>query len=182
MGRVMRAHEGKEYALWLDHSGNYLRFRDDWDELYTIGVEELDNQQEKAKKEPTDQEKTESKCPSCGHLWPKGSDSCPSCGYVRQKRNAVEAVAGELHELTSGSNAVQGDRQHFYSELLFWATSRNYNPKWAAHKYREKFGMWPRGLVEQPIPTTTKTASWIKSRNIAWAKANAKNYKLAGGR
>jgi len=182
MGRVMRAHEGKEYALWLDHSGNYLRFRDDWDELYTIGVEELDNQQEKAKKEPSDKDKAEAKCPACGHLWAKGSDSCVACGFVRQKRSAIEAVAGELQELTTGAKSAQGDRQQFYSELLFWATSKNYNPKWAAHKYREKFGMWPRGMVDQPLTTTAKTAGWIKSRNIAWAKANAKAYKIAGGR
>jgi superfamily II DNA or RNA helicase len=33
MGRVMRTHDGKDFALWLDHSGNYLRFRSDWDDL-----------------------------------------------------------------------------------------------------------------------------------------------------
>lgn len=41
MGRVMRTHEGKEFALWLDHSGNYIRFREDWDEIYEDGVRSL---------------------------------------------------------------------------------------------------------------------------------------------
>jgi DNA repair protein RadD len=38
IGRVMRPCEGKEFALWLDHSGNYIRFRDDWDQVYEEGV------------------------------------------------------------------------------------------------------------------------------------------------
>jgi len=38
MGRVMRPYEGKEFGVWLDHSGNYLRFRKDWDELFDEGV------------------------------------------------------------------------------------------------------------------------------------------------
>ena len=39
MGRIMRPCEGKEYGLWLDHSGNYLRFRDDWDGVFKDGAE-----------------------------------------------------------------------------------------------------------------------------------------------
>jgi superfamily II DNA or RNA helicase len=68
MGRVMRTHDGKDFALWLDHSGNYLRFRSDWDDLYIDKIEKLDETVEKTKKEPTEDEKTASKCPKCGHL------------------------------------------------------------------------------------------------------------------
>jgi superfamily II DNA or RNA helicase len=56
MGRVMRPHEGKEFGLWLDHSGNFLRFRGDWDRLYTVGVQTLEKEGEKAKKEPTERD------------------------------------------------------------------------------------------------------------------------------
>jgi superfamily II DNA or RNA helicase len=171
MGRVMRSHDGKEFALWLDHSGNYLRFRDDWDNLYIDGVDELDKTVEKTKKELTDDEKTASKCPKCGHLWPTGADTCPSCGHVRERRNQVENVSGVLEELTSGKKSPAEDRQSFYSELLHFATEKNYNPNWAKHKYREKFGVWPKNLHEMPTPVTHKTASWIRSRNIAWSKS-----------
>ena len=171
MGRVMRSHDGKDFALWLDHSGNYLRFRDDWDNLYIDGVDELDKTVEKTKKELTPEEKTASKCPKCGHLWPTGADTCPSCGHVRERRNQVESVSGVLEELTSGKKSPTEDRQSFYSELLHFATEKNYNPNWAKHKYREKFGVWPRNLHEMPTPVTHKTASWIRSRNIAWSKS-----------
>jgi len=171
MGRTMRPYDGKDFALWLDHSGNYLRFRDDWDALYEDGVSDLDAKVEKAKKEPTDLEKTDSKCPNCGHLWPKASDTCPACGHVRQRRNEVVSVAGEMEELAPGQRAKQEDKQLFFSELLFWAEQHTYNPNWASHKYREKFGVWPRGLMDQSRPTSLHTARWIKSRNIAWAKS-----------
>jgi DNA repair protein RadD len=181
MGRIMRPHPGKDFAVWLDHSGNYLRFRTDWDELYCDGVSTLDQKIERAKKEPTEVEKAQSKCPSCGFLWPKASEVCPSCGHVRQRRNKVEAVAGRLEELQQGYKAPKDDRQGFYSELIYFASQRGYNPNWAAHKYREKFGMWPRGLSVSPRPTSLATQKWIKSRNIAWAKTQNKLWNKSKG-
>jgi superfamily II DNA or RNA helicase len=169
MGRVMRPHHSKDFAVWLDHSGNYLRFQDDWDSLFSDGVRELDQKVEKPKKEVSEDKKEASKCPKCGHLWPKNADSCPACGYVRMRRSQIESVAGEMHEL--GTAGKRESNQAFYSELLFYANSRGYNPNWAKHKYREKFGSWPRNLSEASIPTTPKTQAWIKSRNIAWAKS-----------
>ena len=62
------------------------------------------------------------------------------------------------------------DKQAFYSELVWIARDKNYSPGWAAHKYREKFGVWPRNMVMTPMPPTLKTMNWIKSRSIAWAK------------
>jgi superfamily II DNA or RNA helicase len=150
MGRVMRSCEGKEFALWLDHSGNYLRFRDDWDEVYSEGVSKLDDKTEKAKREPTEKVKKESKCPACG--------------------NYVDAVAGQLEELVSGKRVKSDDKQLFYSELIHIARERSYNIHWASHKYREKFGVWPRGLQETPIMPSIKTINWIKHKTIAWAK------------
>jgi superfamily II DNA or RNA helicase len=170
MGRVMRPFEGKEFALWLDHSGNYLRFRDEWDEIYADGVKSLEGKAEKAKKEPTEKEKKESKCSACGHLWPSNTDTCPSCGHVRQKRNLVDQVAGELVELVAGKKVAKDDKQMFYSEMLFIAQQRNYNPNWASHVYRDKFGVWPRNLHDTAIPPSINTMKWITHRQIKFAR------------
>ena len=174
LGRVMRPHEDKEFALWLDHSGNFLRFRDDWDDVYVDGVQNLNNKVEKAKKEPTEKVKEASKCPKCGHLWPTRSDTCPACGFVRKKRSDVETVAGEMYELASNVKAQRDDKQNFYSELLYIAQQKNFNPHWASHKYREKFGVWPKGLSSALVPPTIKTLNWIKHKNIAWVKRQEK--------
>jgi superfamily II DNA or RNA helicase len=170
MGRVMRSHEGKEFALWLDHSGNFIRFREDWDDVYEKGVNTLDEKQERAKREPTEKVKKESKCPKCSYLWPPNTDTCPACGHVKKKMNLVDQVAGELHELVGTTKAIRDEKQTFYSELLYIAKERNYNPHWASHKYREKYQVWPRGLSDTPIPPTMKTMKWITHKNIAWAK------------
>lgn len=174
LGRVMRTSPDKEFALWLDHSGNYLRFRDEWDVLYQEGVKSLSNEGEKAHREPPEKVKKESKCPVCSHLWPKNSDTCPSCGFVKQKQNKIEAVPGELEELVAGIKAKKDDKQDFYSQLVFIAKEKNYNPHWASNIYREKFGVWPRGLKDNPIPPTITTKKWIQHRNIVWAKRQQK--------
>lgn len=173
MGRVMRPFDGKTFGVWLDHSGNYLRFRDDWDKLFDEGVTELSKDGEKAKKEPTDREKKESKCPACGALWVSKDNLCASCGYQRPIRN-VASVAGELQELDGKSSNMLQDRQQFYSELLYYSRMRGYQDGWAAHKYKEKFGVFPRGVNATVIPTSSKTARWIQSRNIAWANSRTK--------
>jgi DNA repair protein RadD len=170
MGRVMRSFPDKEFAIWLDHSGNYLRFRDDWDEVFEDGIKKLDEKTEKAKKEPTEKAKKESKCPSCGHLWPTHADICPSCGHVRQRKNKIEPVAGELHELISNSRAIRDEKQKFYSELIYIANEKNYKSGWISHKYREKFGVWPKNLLEVPALPSTKTRNWIRHKNISWSR------------
>ena len=66
------------------------------------------------------------------------------------------------------------DKQEFYSQLLHIAHEKNYNPHWASHKYREKFGVWPKGLESKTLPPTITTMKWLQSRNIAWAKRTQK--------
>ena len=178
LGRVMRPHPDKEFALWLDHSGNYIRFRDDWDEVYSNGVDELNEVREKAKKEPTQKEKEASKCPVCSALWPRSSDTCTSCGHVRKRRNEISSVNGEMVELAETTRAMKEDKQDFYSELKFIALAKNYNPHWADHKYREKFGVWPRGLADTPKHPSLKTVNWIKHKNIAFVKGKNKGLTL----
>ena len=148
MGRIMRGYEGKEFAVWLDHSGNYLRFREDWDEVYSNGVHELDEGREKPKKEPTQKEKEAHKCPSCGSLWIGLTDTCHNCGYVKQKKSKIEQVAGELQEL--GGPSDRDIKQKWWSMLNWYVRNQGWNPGRAAHLYKEKFGVWPRSLNDTP--------------------------------
>jgi len=178
MGRVMRPHEDKEFALWLDHSGNYVRFRNDWEEVYQAGVDTLDNKAEHTKKEPTEKEKKESKCPACFALWEIGSESCHACGYVKKKAQFA-SIAGEMHELGMNGRDQLVDRQKFFSELLYVANNKNYSPHWASHKYREKYGVWPRNLEHKIEAPTIATMNWIKHRMIAYSKANKKDRRVA---
>ena len=169
MGRVMRSSPGKEFGIWLDHSGNYLRFRADWDEVYSGGVAELDDGKEKAKKEPTDKEKTEAKCPKCGALWPKGSDTCLICGHVRANRSLVENVPGQMEELQT-KQTTSLTPQEFWSQLMWHVTDGRRSRGWAAHTFKEKFGRWPRGLSDAPQMPSLEVEKFIKHRLVAYLK------------
>lgn len=172
MGRVMRSHPGKEFALWLCHSGNYLGFQEDWEDVYYNGVHSVDEGKEKPRKEMKEFEREQAKCPKCGTVWAGRSDTCSCCGFVRVRLNEVIATPGELEELDGGKNvADKALKQEWFSQLLAVARSRGYSEGWAAHKYKEKFTVWPRGLAHDELPVSPEVASWVKSRQIAWAKA-----------
>jgi superfamily II DNA or RNA helicase len=174
LGRVMRPHAGKEFGVWLDHSGNYLRFRDDWDKLYDHGVEELKDGSEKAKKEPTIREKKEACCPACGGLWTSGNTICDECGFERKKPNHILIVPGEMQELQAANRKKLIDNQKFYSQIIHYGREKKYQDGWAYHQYIKKFGVPPSGLRAIPEIPEQKTLSWIKSRLISYAKGKAR--------
>lgn len=161
MGRVMRPYPGKDFSVWLDHSGNYIRFREDWEDVFENGVSALEDGKEKAKKEPTEKEKKEAKCPACGALWPRGSDTCAHCGHVRERKSMVQSVPGQMEELGSMS---RDDKQQWWSMAQYKVQTGSWSDKRALANYREKFGVWPRGLHDTPLPPTRAFESFaIKS-------------------
>jgi hypothetical protein len=105
---------------------------------------------------------------------------CPSCGNVRQKFSDVVMREGYLTELSrNGSQkAVQGVdmvlRQDWYSGFLFVAMEKGYSQGWAAHQYKSKFNSWPDNLRKVAKQPSLAVRSYIRSRQIAYAKGKAK--------
>jgi superfamily II DNA or RNA helicase len=162
MGRIMRSHPTKEFAVWLDHSGNYIRFREDWDEVFENGVHELDDGKEKAKTEPSDKEKKECKCPQCEAYFPPRLDSCVNCGHVRERKNKIAEVEGEMVEL--GANMATRDiKQDWWSMLQWYVKVNGWSTGRAAHVYKEKFGVWPKGLADTPKMPSNDVAKFIQA-------------------
>lgn len=168
MGRVMRPHPSKQFALWLDHAGNYLRFREHWDTVFEDGVHELDDGKEKAQKEKTDKEKEAAKCPKCGALW-HGGDVCAHCGYVKERKSMVSSVPGELAELTGTMS--RDNKQEFWSMMMYKKQFSGWSDGRALATYRDKFGVWPKGLTDTPKPPNLEVEKFIKSRMIAYLKS-----------
>lgn len=167
MGRVMRGSPGKEFGVWLDHSGNYLRFREEWEDVYFNGVDKLDDGKEKSKKEKTDKEKEAAKCPACGSLWPTGSDTCSHCGHVRQRKSMVESVPGEMQELTPQSREA---KQAFWSMCRYKVVHHGWQPGRAAHTFKDKFGVWPRGLSDAPATPDVAFEKFVRAKLIRYLK------------
>lgn len=169
VGRGARPHEGEEFCVVQDNAGNWLRFQEDWDELYHHGTKTLgDGKDAKARKEKTKKEKESAKCPRCSALWPSGSDTCIQCGYVRQKKSMAEAVPGEMQELTG--SASRESKQDWWSMCQWRIINSGWSPGRAAHTYKEKFGTWPRGLSDTPVLPSKEFEKFVKAKLIKYLK------------
>jgi len=168
MGRVMRSNPGKEYGLWLCHSGNYLRFRQDWEDLFDNGVQELLEGGEKAKTEPTEKEKKESKCPVCSAYMPRNVDVCASCGHVREKRNTVSVNPGEMEELATMSRE---NKQKWWSMLQWYVQTQGKKPGWAFYAYKEKFGIEPRNLSDAILEPDLEVHKFVEKKKRAYIRS-----------
>jgi hypothetical protein len=117
------------------------------------------------------------KCASCSFLKPPKTLVCPACGFKPEPKWGVINRDGELIEFLSRGVAkpvpIQvRERESFYRQLKSIAIRRQYRPGWVAHQFKKKFGCWPTGLDHfTPVEPSAATLSWIKSRQIAFAKA-----------
>lgn len=105
IGRGMRSSYGKSDCIVLDHTGNTMRFIDDYSEIFENGVRELDDGKKKEKPEKKKKEKEVMKCPSC-HVLHVASPECPECGH-KYKFSIKTTIheAGRLSEVSvNGSN------------------------------------------------------------------------------
>jgi hypothetical protein len=145
-----------------------------------VGAERLGDGEERRGSERTAERKAPlpKLCDECKSVVPTRAKVCPHCGTQFHAWTHVEAVDGELVKLgdkaaASGAASV-ADKSEFYGELLGHAKARGYAPGWASHKYKEKFGVWPndpRVRSAGARPPSLRTLNWIRSRQIAFAKA-----------
>ena len=167
IGRGLRTANGKDHCLILDHS----------DTTQTLGFvtdihhDTLDLGKKTEKTKPKPKEQLPKECPSCHFLKPPRTAKCPQCGYVGTKPSEVETVGGELVELKS-EKFDMATKTRWYQMLLHYATEKGYKSGWAANKYRDKFGVWPKEVLSaKPIEPDEKVSSWITSQNIKWSKS-----------
>lgn len=98
LGRVMRVWPGKDFGLWLDHSGNCITFADDTAWLYEHGVDSLSDAQKRDSeaREPQEKVKLQHFCGECGMQMQPQVSTCIACGWERPRRGEIKTVEGEL--------------------------------------------------------------------------------------
>jgi superfamily II DNA or RNA helicase len=176
VGRVLRPASGKTDALVLDHAGathehGFVEEPVEWS---------LDTDKRAANPRTAGGAGGDTRsfkdCPECGALRSAGKP-CGACGWKpNQKARDVEVADGELARLDR-DGAVQSiawDRVSFYKQLLWIARERGYKDGWAAHKFKEKFGTFPRRTKVPPEEPTPEVRAWVRSRQIAFAKSKEK--------
>lgn len=174
-GRILRTSEGKKDAIIIDHAGivyEHGMVDQDWNwELdYGQGKTASSISRTKRTKEPKP-----ITCEKCKCVYEKRL-SCPLCGTKPTVKGKVvdtwEAYLKELNASEIPEKNPQG-QQIFYRQLLGYAHETGKRPGWAFYKYQDKFHAKPawswRNLPA--IEPSLEVRSWIRSRNIAWAKS-----------
>jgi superfamily II DNA or RNA helicase len=176
IGRGLRTADGKDDCLILDHSDTHIRLGFVTD----IRHAELDDGCDPRKAAPQDTVALPKKCPSCSFLKPPKMLMCPSCGFEPAPRCTVEHHEGELVEFTNRQTAIakttvqeQVERMNWHGMLTAIAAERGYKPGWIAANYKQKFGGWPPARAVPPIEPTREVLNWVRSRQIAYAKARS---------
>lgn len=174
IGRALRTAPGKPDALILDHSDSTLRLgfvTDIQHDGLDMGREAQAAKQDRAKSVPLPKE-----CPSCAYLKPAKIHKCPSCGFAPERQAEVEVLEGELAQIKGKKREMTSEEKRvIYAGLLWIAQDRGYSSGWASHKFKERCGVWPNHYRDTaPYPPTPELASWVKSRQIAYAKGRAK--------
>ncbi|QHJ85807.1 MAG: helicase [Bacteriophage sp.] len=176
MGRGLRLAEGKKDCIIIDHAGNCLRNGLPTDELPSTLDDGKGNNPDRKTKQQDKKEREPRPCPKCNFLF--SVSICPRCGFRPQAHEDVEFIDGKLVPLTEVTRNKRKftpeEKQHIYAQMLGYAYKHNYSTGWAYHKTQEYCGSMPKNTHVPPIEPTQEIASWIKHKNIRWAKAQEK--------
>jgi superfamily II DNA or RNA helicase len=177
IGRVLRPAEGKSDAIVIDHSGAVFRhgFAEDRVEWTLDPDKRAESPRHTARCEFKSFRLLE--CTQCGAIRTAG-EACSHCGFLPQRKpQQILVTDGELG-LVDAKRKVNIDiadpatRDRWHAELAYIATERGYKPGWTAYKFKEKFGSYP-AWGAKPLPQTPspEVRSWVRSRQIAYAKS-----------
>jgi DNA repair protein RadD len=175
IGRVLRPHpeSGKPDAIILDHSGAVFRHGLPEDPVcWTLSEEKTaKNAAHEARQPEVFGGPKIIECTQCNTLR-EGGKACPNCGFLPVRRPQLVVVRdGDLALVQGRKPGVpELDKQKWHRMLTGIAAERGYKPGWIAHKFKEKFGHWPPYGTVPPEDPTPECRSWIRSRQIAFAK------------
>jgi len=174
LGRVLRPCKGKKDATCIDHGGNFSRlgFPEDYDD-----TELDDGKRAKQKKKEKKTESLPKPCPKCQFMKPAKVQVCPMCGFKAQHIKDVEFEQGDLIKIQRKKNRElsKQEKQEFYSGLLAYCKKTGKRDGWAAHKYRERLGVWPNAMKKEAGQITPQVQRYIQHINIAYSKARNHN-------
>lgn len=184
IGRGLRSSPGKAECLILDHSGNALRFHDDFVDFYFNGCGSLssaEKQDQKVRKEPEEEFATVG-CPQCQRK--PFRRKCLACGFEKVSKSVQDETAGVMKEIRIGkSKKVAAESgQDLWAQLCTYARQNLKSDKksgWAWHKFREITGQdLPRGFphfdATPDVQITSALASHLHYSKIKYWKGQAK--------
>lgn len=174
-GRGARIYPGKENYLLLDFAGciEAHGFVDDeiaWN---------LNAKAPAAKKAVVrKRDKKIMTCNMCKHAFV--GNKCPECGTkIKDYGKKIEALEADLEvakrDKPKIKPATTAEKKQWYAMLEYERKIRGYQPGWTAHKYKTKFGCWPKNMKSlPPQEPTLEFKNWIIYQNIKYHKRRVK--------
>ena len=189
-GRILRPSEGKENAFLIDHSGNVYEHGFVSDDVDWVLEEGRALTSSNAERQLKLDERNPITCTQCMTVY-TGQLICPHCGHLPVKKGKhVESATGDLMELRENKRRTAKKRvfsatekEEWFNMFIHYGRKKEYeNPEgWAAHKYKGKFKEWPEDDFSRDGEEPSKEVlSYIRSRNIAYAKMKEKEKANAG--
>jgi len=189
IGRIMRACEGKQGAIVLDHAGNH--------HVHGLVTRRLTYSLEPDHRTGEGDPLGLRRCRACGLFFEPTRWACPECGWAPQPSDYTQpqTAEGELvefddrdfayrrevwrlletervaagyaegwsryrfkerfgewpvvanGELVDPASASLAEKRAVYEDLLRVAEAKGFKRGWAAHRYRDIFGVWPGGGI-----------------------------------
>jgi DNA repair protein RadD len=179
IGRGLRAAEGKDKLVILDHAGNHLRLGRVTD-IHQDHLDDGSKREGSARKEEK-REPLPKLCPECKAVLAYKARQCSACGAQIITFTEVQEIEGELVEFGSRKSGAQKtpeiDREQFYAELKWVQSRKGYKSGWCWNQYQARFKgerspNWFETLAPREPSITTK--NWLKHRAIAFAHSKGR--------
>ena len=187
MGRVMRTAAAKNFALWLDHTGNYLGFFSEMEEFFGEGCAELST--DKTDKSRTRKEldrRPDRGCRRCGFVMEPETTACPSCGMERRqgRGRSILTVAGRSEEVEGVDHhrgAWKDDVDWVWTQICRVAAARHWSDlehskRFAWAQYKALYGSYPartRAFIPDREPADIRVERAIDYRIRKWLRGRA---------
>jgi superfamily II DNA or RNA helicase len=178
IGRGLRLADGKERCIILEHSGTYQLLG----MPCSISIDELksssngDSKDDKRKEEELKKEKLPKKCTQCHHIKPPGVYECPKCGFKPIAGEDVETEQADLTLVNKDKKdrpMTMAEKRQFHAELLGYykeqqRAGKRWSKYWVSHKYKDRTGVWPKGMGDESCPPSPSTINWLNYQFIKY--------------
>ncbi|MBT3966886.1 MAG: DEAD/DEAH box helicase family protein [Gammaproteobacteria bacterium] len=185
LGRGARIAEGKTNCIVLDHAGNVLRHGF----LTDARPDDLCDGKKNSDTKAQSKELLPRRCSKCKKVYDRELKECPACGHEPKKENLVSDLRiaeGELSALSVTQqkhikSATDETLSSFFAGLLFHASDKGWSSGWAAHQFKQRFGVWPPSSVKgcSPLPPNREVKGWIHSQRIRYARGKQQRAESA---
>jgi DNA repair protein RadD len=104
-------------------------------------------------------------------------EACQNCGFLPQRPpRAIVFRDGDLvrvdrKDRKAKASSDPNEQMRWHAMLAYIADERGCKTGWVAHRFKEKFGHWPPTRSLTAMAPSPEVLSWVRSRDIAYAKA-----------